>query len=385
LSSKLGRAFSRLPREKSEKSRWRATAVTVVVVAGGLGGTAAIVSQAMAATTPTGTLSLGPKAVTAGDKADTFVFTYASPSQKAPGTITIDIPAGFTVPQDTNAFAPGYVRAAGLCSRFQVTGIAPGPAGSSAVTIAENCLPRLGGLITYSRVSVPSTAGSYPFAASLIPSGSSASTSIGAQSVTVRPAPLAHLTLAPATATITPGGKQAYTVTGTDTYGNAIGTITNARFTIEPDGTCTGATCTATALGTHTVTATSGRISGTATLTVASVQSTPTVTQTATGGTLTSPPVTPTVTETATGLPTGSDSSSDPGSGGSSGSDNGSDPGSGGSPSSPPSPTQTATGTPSLPVIQPIEPNPQPSDTGNPTPTPSGSGTGTAPPVAAVA
>ncbi|GAA1145952.1 hypothetical protein GCM10009630_50610 [Kribbella jejuensis] len=85
-----------------------------------------------------------------------------------------------------------------------------------------------------------------------------------------RPGKLTTVVLSPATATINPGAKQAYSVQGFDAAGNSLGDLTSqATFTISPAGSCTANVCTATTLGAHTVTGTVKKISGTATLTVA--------------------------------------------------------------------------------------------------------------------
>lgn len=262
MFSRFGRALSCLP---GGIRRWRATTVAAVVLAGLAVPTVAI-GTATAATVPTGTLALAPGQATVGGTADAFVFTYVNTDKAGPGTISINVPAGFSVPQDTNSHGAGYLWAGSLCAQFKITGIAAGPAGSSVISIAEKCA--LGGVLLYSRVTVPTTAGSYSFAASFTPSTPSAATPFRPLSVTVRPGPLASLILSPAGATITPGGTQSYTVTGADAYGNTLGAVTDASFAIAPNGSCTRATCTATTPGTHTVTATSRKISGTTTLTV---------------------------------------------------------------------------------------------------------------------
>jgi hypothetical protein len=94
--------------------------------------------------------------------------------------------------------------------------------------------------------------------------------------LTVTSAPLNHLVLSPATATVMPGTPQAYMATGADTYSNGLGDMTSATtLTITPNGGSTGAscdnsayTCTATQAGTYTVTGTDGSFTGAATLTV---------------------------------------------------------------------------------------------------------------------
>src|SRR5204863_347849 len=87
--------------------------------------------------------------------------------------------------------------------------------------------------------------------------------------LTVNAGPLHHLALSPASASISPGGSQAYTAQGRDQYDNSLGDVTaSTTFTIAPDGSCTGATCTASTTGAHTITGTDAAKTGTATLTV---------------------------------------------------------------------------------------------------------------------
>ncbi|MEP6909071.1 MAG: carbohydrate binding domain-containing protein, partial [Actinomycetota bacterium] len=90
-------------------------------------------------------------------------------------------------------------------------------------------------------------------------------------SLTVDPGPVDHLTLSPASATISAGGSQAYTAEGFDQYSNSVGDITaTTTFTIAPNGSCTGATCTASVAGAHTVTGTNSGKTATASLQVSS-------------------------------------------------------------------------------------------------------------------
>ena len=80
--------------------------------------------------------------------------------------------------------------------------------------------------------------------------------------------PLDHLVLSPASASITSGGSQTYTVEGFDASNHDLGPDTGATLSISPDGSCTGYTCTPGNDGDHTVTATDGSASGQADLTV---------------------------------------------------------------------------------------------------------------------
>jgi hypothetical protein len=70
------------------------------------------------------------------------------------------------------------------------------------------------------------------------------------------PGPLDHITISPASATITSGGSQSYDVKAFDKFGNLISDVTGSTsLSISPDGSCTGATCTAGNPGPHTVVA----------------------------------------------------------------------------------------------------------------------------------
>jgi sugar lactone lactonase YvrE len=216
-----------------------------------------------------GTLKLSPGHATAGDSADVFVFKYTAPAKPVPGTVSITVPDGFSVPQDTAAAGYGYLSTSSSCASFQISGITTDD-GAARVTLAVSCAARGTGTLVYEDVAVPTTAGTYPFAASFTPPGSQSPIAFTAQhSVTVKPGPLASLALSPEAATIASGGSQAYTAQGFDAYGNSRGNITSAtKFKISPNGSCTGATCTAAATGPHIVIGTSKKIINTAALTV---------------------------------------------------------------------------------------------------------------------
>jgi parallel beta-helix repeat protein len=88
-------------------------------------------------------------------------------------------------------------------------------------------------------------------------------------SLTVTAGTLDHLTLSPASASISSGGSQAYTAEGRDQYGNSLGDVTaTTTFSISPNGSCTSTMCTASLAGAHSVTGTKGGKSGTAALDV---------------------------------------------------------------------------------------------------------------------
>jgi sugar lactone lactonase YvrE len=223
---------------------------------------------AQAATNP-GTLKLSPARATAGDRADVFVFKYTAPAKPVPGTVSITVPAGFSTPQNTDSAGAGYLSTSSSCPSFQVSGITTDDR-AATVTLAVSCAAKATGTLVYEDVTVPTTAGAYPFATSFTPSGSQTPITFPTQhSVTVKRGPLASLILSPASATIVSGSSEAYTAQGFDAYGNALGDITSAtKFKISPNGNCAGATCTATATGPHIVIGTSKKIINTADLTV---------------------------------------------------------------------------------------------------------------------
>jgi hypothetical protein len=97
----------------------------------------------------------------------------------------------------------------------------------------------------------------------------------GRAALTVVPATLARVALAPAQASIAAGAEQAYTVEGFDAYGNDVGELTaRATFAIPDGGSCQDARCTSDRVGTYAVSATvrdpeTGRaVTGTAVLSV---------------------------------------------------------------------------------------------------------------------
>jgi len=93
------------------------------------------------------------------------------------------------------------------------------------------------------------------------------------------PGPLDHITISPATASISAGGTQAYTAAGFDRFNNSIGDVTaQTTFTIAPDGSCNAATCTASVAGPHTVTGADSGKTAQATLTVTSGKLNPVIT-----------------------------------------------------------------------------------------------------------
>ena len=216
------------------KRTWRrvGAAVMAIALAGLSGGLAA--QSAGAATVRTGTLALTPAKATAGDTADVFTFTYTAPAKPGAGTISIDLPAGFSPPQDSNPSGAGYLSVSSACSQFQVAGVTADGAGGNTVTVGENCAAGLKSTLIYARVTVPTTAQAYPVATSFTPSGGTAVPFASQHTLTVLPGALASISVSPAGATITAGDSQAYIASGSDAYGNATGPIANAKFTISP-------------------------------------------------------------------------------------------------------------------------------------------------------
>jgi hypothetical protein len=104
----------------------------------------------------------------------------------------------------------------------------------------------------------------------------------GLQSVTVSPAALARIAMAPASATVSVGATQAFAATGADAYGNPV-SITGAAWSSSPAslGTLSGSTGTsavftaAATAGTGSVTATVGAVTGSAAVTVAAKATVP--------------------------------------------------------------------------------------------------------------
>ncbi|MBW3669100.1 MAG: choice-of-anchor D domain-containing protein, partial [Actinobacteria bacterium] len=91
----------------------------------------------------------------------------------------------------------------------------------------------------------------------------------GTQSgVNVAAGPLAHLHLDPPTASLKAGQSQTFTATGTDAYGNPVGSQSPV-YSVSPTGTCVDSTCEFRRPGVQTVTGTVGSVTGTATVTVA--------------------------------------------------------------------------------------------------------------------
>jgi parallel beta-helix repeat protein len=78
-----------------------------------------------------------------------------------------------------------------------------------------------------------------------------------------------HITVSPASASISAGASQAFTAEAFDASNNSLGVVTSSTtFAIAPNGSCAAASCGATAAGAHTVTGTYVGKTATAALTV---------------------------------------------------------------------------------------------------------------------
>ncbi|ADP84942.1 DUF11 domain-containing protein [Pseudofrankia inefficax] len=242
-----------------------------VVAGAAVGITALVGGAAVAAPASPGTLKLVTGQADSGAHGVALGWSYAAPAKASvTGTIKIVVPKGFSAPRTGALTAPGNVLTASTCARFSVSGTASQANGSTILSIATNCAAGKVGAILMTNVTVPGPVGVYEFPATFTPTGSSPVAFTGADTVQIKPGPLATLKISPATATIAAGGSQAYTVAGYDAAGNALSSaaLGKVTFGITPDGKCTGAVCTASKAGAHTVTATSGKIKATATLTV---------------------------------------------------------------------------------------------------------------------
>jgi hypothetical protein len=104
------------------------------------------------------------------------------------------------------------------------------------------------------RLSFPYVGGTDPGTDQIVASIGTLQSNVAQITWTV-PGPLDHITLSPASATVTAGASQSYAAQALDAFDHAIGNVTGSTtFSISPDGTCTGASCTASIAGPHTVT-----------------------------------------------------------------------------------------------------------------------------------
>jgi hypothetical protein len=111
-----------------------------------------------AATANPGILKLSPGRAIAEDTADVFVFKYTAPAKPVPGTISINVPANFSTPQDAAAGTAGYLSTSSSCESFRVSGITTDN-GAATVTLTVNCAAKRTGVLVYEHVAVPTTAG----------------------------------------------------------------------------------------------------------------------------------------------------------------------------------------------------------------------------------
>ncbi len=174
----------------------------------------------------------------------------------APTTVTIPLGADtnfavFGTDAWDNPIDPGAVESA---TTFSIS-----PGSPDGWCVANTC-----GATTPGTYTVTATSGAFSQSATLTVTA----TATG---------PLDHLTLSPASASITAGGSETYTVEGYDAANDDLGPVTDATLSISPDGSCSGYTCTPASDGDHTVTATDGAAQGTATLNVTTSDAAPCV------------------------------------------------------------------------------------------------------------
>lgn len=126
-----------------------------------------------------GQITVTPATIKAGSTGNTLKFAYTSPAGSGAVhlAVTVQIPAGWTPPQHSAATSPGFVRVvlAG-CTRGSISSVSG--SGPWTVTAAGYCPPSGGLTLTYAgggtRVTAPSSPGSYPFpAAAKVPPSTS--------------------------------------------------------------------------------------------------------------------------------------------------------------------------------------------------------------------
>jgi len=154
--------------------RWRARLGLGAVVAVLAAGSALAVAPALAVVTPSGvitttppppaggagTMTVTPGRVTAAHRSTLrFTYTAAQAGLSRSGEITVEVPAGWTVPSGRPGQA-GYVSASrGLLSvsglRITLTGVTLGPGQQVSITYAAATAPGTAGLTTFTTTQQP--------------------------------------------------------------------------------------------------------------------------------------------------------------------------------------------------------------------------------------
>jgi hypothetical protein len=215
--------------------------------------------------TGTATVTL-PSNTTGSQQSYTITLKAASLPGTTPTTrsITLVVPAGGitqTAPTSASTLAgTAYTGQLAVSDANPATFTQTG--GAPSITVSST-----------GAISAPSTLQAGTYNASGTDSDGTGATGSWSFTLNVHPTTVATLVVSPATATITAGHSQTYTVEGFNSFGDDLGDVTSSSsLAIGPNGSCSGAVCTATvadtASGSHTVTATDGSATNTASLTV---------------------------------------------------------------------------------------------------------------------
>ena len=120
----------------------------------------------------TGTLTVSPTSVSAGSSGHSFSFTYTSPQTSSAAHVLLDIqvPAGWTAPQHTSSTQPGYVRVHLVgCTRGGIVSVTG--SGPWTVQAKASCPSQTVFRVSYggggTKVTAPSSPGSYTFTSSV--------------------------------------------------------------------------------------------------------------------------------------------------------------------------------------------------------------------------
>ena len=209
-----------------------------------------------------GTMTVSPNSATAGSTGNSFTFTFATETGKdltTPSLVTVQIPAGWTTPQNTTSGNPGFVSAANLtCAGAPTIASVTG----GLITININCAKN-GQSFTLSyagggtKVTAPTTTGMSTFTTQT-KDGSNAAASIATQPVvTVNPAAANKLVFGQQPTSTAAGQaiSPAVTVQIQDQFGNlttSTASVTVAIGNNPSSGTLSGTATVAAVNGTAT-------------------------------------------------------------------------------------------------------------------------------------
>lgn len=180
---------------------------------------------------PSGRVGVVPGTLDAGASGATLTFTYVANTAFA-GQVSLGVPAGFDAPQTAQQQGPGFVSAAGgSCARATVT------AGGGAVQLTLRCSPGATAAFRLLVDTVPQSPGSYGFATTATPVGSSAAGPLATPAVSViAPSAIStHASPTGAVSGVTIGASDSAVVSGVD---GAVPTG-SLSFTLYGDAACT--------------------------------------------------------------------------------------------------------------------------------------------------